>query len=73
MAGQIDIFPSNMGLLEIPFKNNTLWINFFMEERPYIYFNVDDKYGVVDQNWLLIVKRDFSLGLYRYSENDLIN
>lgn len=71
MAGQIDVFPSTMGLLNIPFENNTLGINLFSEDRPYIFFNADDKYGVIDQNWLLIVKRDNSLGLYKYNDKDL--
>ena len=73
MAGQIDVYPSIMGLLKIPFDNNTLGINLFKEERPYIYFNADDKFGVIDQNWLLIVKRDHTGGLFRYSEKDLTN
>ena len=73
MAGQIDVFPSIMGLLNIPFENNTLGINLFNEERPYIYFNADDKYGVLDQEWLLIVKTDKSMGLYRYRKDDLTN
>lgn len=73
MAGQIDVFPSIMGLLNMPFSNNTLGINLFTEERPYIFFNADDKYGVIDQKWLLIVKRDNSTGLYRYTEEDLTN
>ncbi|HNB32047.1 MAG TPA: sulfatase-like hydrolase/transferase [Saprospiraceae bacterium] len=73
MAGQIDVYPSIMGLLKIPFDNNTLGINLFNEERPYIYFNADDKYGVIDQTWLLIVKRDHTGGLYKYSEKDLTN
>lgn len=73
MAGQIDVFPSIMGLLKIPFDNNTLGINLFDEERPYIYFTADDKYSVIGQNWLLIVKRDHPGGLYRYSVRDLTN
>lgn len=73
MAGQIDVFPSIMGLLKIPFENNTLGINLFAEARPYIYFNADDKYGVIDQKWLLIVKQDNTIGLYKYADKDLTN
>lgn len=73
MAGQIDVFPSVMGLLGIPFENNTLGINLFKDERPYIYFNADDKYGVIDKKWLLIVKKDNDVGLFKYSENDKTN
>jgi phosphoglycerol transferase MdoB-like AlkP superfamily enzyme len=73
MAGQIDIYPSIMGLLGMPFVNNTLGINLFKENRPYIYFNADDKYGVIDETWLLIVRKDKFTGLYRYRGNDLAN
>lgn len=73
MAGQIDIFPSIMGYLGIPFDNNTLGINLFKSERPYSFFNVDDKYGVIDKEWLLIVKKEGDIGLYRYQTKDKIN
>ncbi len=73
MAGQIDVFPSIMGLLGLPFDNNTFGINLFKDSRPYIYFNADDKYGVIDQNWLLIVRRDNFIGLYKYKDKDLTN
>lgn len=73
MAGQIDVFPSIMGYLHIPFENNTLGINLFQKERPYIYFNVDDKYGVINKEWLLIVKKEGDIGLYRYSQKDKKN
>lgn len=73
MAGQIDVYPSIMGLLELPFENNTLGINLFKEKRPYIYFNVDDKYAVLDNEWLMIVKKDGTKGLYKYREKDQNN
>lgn len=73
MAGQIDVYPSIMGLLGLPFENNTLGINLFKYERPYIYFNVDDKYGVIDKDWLLIVKNNGKSGLYKYQNQDLKN
>jgi phosphoglycerol transferase MdoB-like AlkP superfamily enzyme len=73
MAGQIDIFPSIMGLLNLPFDNKTLGINLFKDNRPYIFFNADDKYGVIDKNWLLIVRTDKFTGLYKYQNMDLRN
>ncbi len=73
MAGQIDVFPSIMGLLGLPFENNTLGINLFEHDRPYIYFNVDDKYAVLDNDWLMIVKRDGHKGLYKYRSKDSMN
>lgn len=69
MAGQIDLFPSVMGLLNLPFENYSLGVNLFEHERPYIYFNVDDKFAVIDQEWLLIVRED-QVGLYNYPDKD---
>ncbi len=70
MAGQIDIFPSIMGLLKLPYTNNTLGINLFKESRPFIFFGADDKYGVMDDEWFLIVRNDHSKKLYRYRNKD---
>lgn len=73
MAGQIDIFPSIMGLLNLPYTNNTLGINLFEENRPYIFFNGDDKYGVIDHEWLLVRRHDKSVSLYKYTDKDTHN
>ncbi len=70
MAGQIDIFPTIMGLLNQPYGNNTLGIDLLQESRPYIFFNADDKYGVINQDWLLIAKNDGSKKLYKYQNKD---
>jgi len=43
------------------------------ESRPYIFFNADDKYGVIDHNWLLVVKNDNTKGLYKYQSKDTQN
>ncbi|MDP4240058.1 MAG: LTA synthase family protein [Bacteroidota bacterium] len=73
MAGQIDVFPTIMGILKQPYANNTLGIDLLNESRPYIFFNADDKYGVINQNWLLIAKTDGSKGLYKYQNKDTRN
>lgn len=74
MAGQIDIFPTIMDYLNLPFVNKTLGINLNDSfDRPFIYFNGDDKYGVINQEWFLIQKQDGFSGLYKYREKDLNN
>lgn len=73
MAGQIDVYPSVMGLLKLPYSNNTLGVDLFNDKRPYIYFNADDKFGVIDNDWLLIVRKDKFIGLYKYRVKDLKN
>ena len=73
MAGQIDVFPTIMGLLKLQYGNNTLGVDLFKDERPYIFFSADDKYGVMDNNWFLIVNTDKSKGLYNYRTKDTHN
>ncbi len=70
MASQIDVYPTIMGLLNIPYQNTTLGIDLLRENRPYSYFNGDDKYGVIDKNWYLMVKEDKSNYLYKYQSKD---
>ncbi len=73
MAGQIDIFPTTMGLLNLPYQNNTLGIDLLSEYRPYIYCNGDDKLGVLDSTWYLIANQDGFKGLYKYRTKDKQN
>jgi phosphoglycerol transferase MdoB-like AlkP superfamily enzyme len=73
MAGQIDIFPTIMGLLNLSYENNTLGIDLLKDSRPYIFFNADDKYGVINNEWFLVVRNDKSKSLYKYRNNDTQN
>ena len=71
MAMQIDVYPTIMGLLNIPYKNTTLGIDLLKENRKFSYFNGDNKYGVIDENWFLIVKEDKSKFLYKFQNKDI--
>lgn len=70
IAGQIDIFPTIMGMLQLPYENNTLGIDLLREKRPFIFCNGDDKYGVFDKEWFLVVHDDKTKKLYRYKTKD---
>ena len=72
LGGQIDVFPTIMGLLKYPYVNNTLGIDLLneKEKRPYIYFSADDKYGVLDDEYYLIVREERNPGLYKYKTGD---
>ena len=72
-GGQIDIFPSIMGFLNLSYTNNTLGTDLFRQKRPCIFFNGDDKYGVLDNDWFLVVGTDHSISLYRYRQKDTHN
>ncbi|MBN2571107.1 MAG: sulfatase-like hydrolase/transferase [Ignavibacteriales bacterium] len=66
LGGQIDIYPTIMGLLNIPYVNNTLGIDLFNETRPYIYFTADDKIGIVSNNYYMIIRPNGDETLYAY-------
>lgn len=73
IGGQIDIYPTIMGMLNLPFTNNTLGIDLVKNTRPYIIINDDDKFGVLDTSHLLIVKKEEQPKLYNYQKNELTN
>ena len=66
LGGQIDVAPTLLGLLDIPFKNNTMGVNLFKYKRPFMYFCADDKLGCLDKSYYLIIRPDSIETLYRY-------
>ena len=70
IGGQIDIFPTTMGILNLPYINNTLGINLLKSSRPYIFINDDDKVGILDNEFLLIFKKENKSKLYKYKDFD---
>lgn len=73
-GGQIDIFPTVMGLLSQPYVNNSLGIDLFREKRPYTYFVSDTHLGCIDNEFFYIYNPiDKNEGLYHYRENDTNN
>ncbi len=74
MASQMDIFPTVMGILGKSYVNNSFGIDLIREERSYAYFMGDDKYGVIDHEWLYVNQPSQEMsGLYKYSKTDLTN
>ncbi len=57
-----------MGLLDAPYENRSLGIDLLRERRPFAYVCADDKYGVLDHEWLLIAREDGRRTLHRYRE-----
>ncbi len=72
LAGQIDIFNTVMGILNVPYYNNSLGINLFKEKRKYIYFCSDDKVGCLSDNLYLIMGNDKEY-LFKYKNKDINN
>jgi phosphoglycerol transferase MdoB-like AlkP superfamily enzyme len=73
IGGQIDIFPTIMGLLNYPYMNNTFGVDLLKEWRPYICFSADDKYGVLSDSLFLIVNNQGRESLFKYRINDVKN
>jgi phosphoglycerol transferase MdoB-like AlkP superfamily enzyme len=73
-GGQIDVFPTVMHLLRLPYVNNTMGIDLLSERRPFAYFSADQKYGVISDSLFLIVSNNNDVeGLFRYRTGDTIN
>jgi phosphoglycerol transferase MdoB-like AlkP superfamily enzyme len=73
MGGQIDIFPTTMGLLNISYTNNTPGIDLLKEKRPFIYFCVDESTGCVSDEYYLIMRKNGEESLYSYRNRDTKN
>lgn len=67
IAGQIDVFPTIMGWLNLPYRNETFGIDLMREKRDYIYFSSDDSYACVDTTYYYVNRMDGRESLYNYS------
>ena len=72
-GGQIDIFPTVMGLLNFDYVNNTLGVDLLKETRPCIYFCADNKIGCLDQEYFYVFRENGIESLYKYRNMDVNN
>lgn len=73
-GGQIDVFPTVMGLLNRPYENNSLGIDLFKEKRPYAYFVSDNTLGCIDDKYFYIYNPETKIdGLYDYRNENVNN
>lgn len=70
---QIDVFPTLMGLLNLPYMNNSLGIDLRKEVRPFAYFSNGTNIGVVDSVYYLMISASGAEFLYRYQEGSTEN
>jgi phosphoglycerol transferase MdoB-like AlkP superfamily enzyme len=73
IGGQIDVYPTLMNLLKLPYTNTTLGTDLFSESRPYMYFNADDKIGVIDDEHLLILRKEGPETMHTYQNKSVNN
>lgn len=70
-GGQIDIFPTLMGLMNKSYVNSTMGIDILKDKRPYAFFNGDDKFGVISDSLFYVYRDNGIESVYKYKEKDL--
>ena len=74
IGGQVDIFPTVMGVLQMNYVNNTLGVDLLRETRRFVHFSADRKVGCVDDQYYWVYDEGRE-ALYRYRsricENEL--
>jgi phosphoglycerol transferase MdoB-like AlkP superfamily enzyme len=68
LGEQVDIGPTILGRLRIPYVNNTVGTDLFREQRHFVFFSDDDVIGCLDGTWFLVRHQDGRESLFRYAE-----
>ena len=73
-GGQVDIFPTIMGLLNQSYTNNTMGVDLLKTERPYMFFSSDTHLGCIDDKFFYTFNpKDGSEYLYDVNKKDGVN
>ncbi len=72
LGSQIDVFPTIMGLLRLPYINETMGMDLLRERRPYALLNGDDKVAAIDREWLFVLKGQ-DRWLFRHPTKNPVN
>lgn len=74
LGGQIDVLPTVLNFLRIPFKNTSMGIDLMHEKRPWMYFTADSKIGAINDEFyyfqLLDEQKEM---LYKFKDLDTKN
>lgn len=71
LGGQVDVFPTVMGLLNRSYTNNTFGVDLLKSDRPYMFFSSDDALGCIDHEYFYTYNFKAKIeGMYKYNEND---
>lgn len=72
-ASQIDVFPTVMGLLQLPYKDMSMGVDLLRRSRRFALSNADDRYAVFDSEWMLLVGESGDVSLYRFRHGDTVD
>jgi phosphoglycerol transferase MdoB-like AlkP superfamily enzyme len=67
-CGQIDVAPTLLGMLNIPWINSTMGLDIRRRVRPFMYFCADDRIGCIDGEHYFIRRADGQETLYAYAD-----
>lgn len=73
IASQIDVFPTVLGLLQIPYVNNTLGVDLLNQSRKYAPISNDERMGCIGNDWLFVVREDKKRHLYDLNSKKSLN
>jgi phosphoglycerol transferase MdoB-like AlkP superfamily enzyme len=66
--GQIDVFPTLMGILNMDYINNTLGVDVLKTPRENIYFSADDKLACINNDYLFVFNYSGKEFLYKLGD-----
>ncbi|MDR0927313.1 MAG: sulfatase-like hydrolase/transferase [Ignavibacteria bacterium] len=66
IGSQVDIASTILGMLGKRYKNQTFGYNLWNENREFAVLDADDKYGVVNDEYLLIIKASGEKSMFNY-------
>ncbi|MCE1188534.1 MAG: LTA synthase family protein [Ignavibacteria bacterium] len=72
-GSQIDVFPTVMGILGLPYTNQTFGTDILHAPRPVVYFSADEKIGCIAGDYYFLRKGDGSEALYNFRNNSTID
>ncbi len=67
VASQLDVFPTVMGILQIPYINSTLGVDLLTETRKYAPVCNDERMGCVSKDWFFVLREDKTPILYDFN------
>lgn len=70
LAGQIDVFPTIMGMLGYGYINNTLGIDLSKGKRSMLMFSSEDDYCCIDSSSYFVCRKNGIESLYHYDNMD---
>lgn len=74
LGGQVDVFPTVMGLLNLSYENNTFGVDLFKSNRSYMFFSADNGLGCIDKQYFYAYNFKSKMqGLYKYKNTDPVN